>query len=218
MQFAGCEDFIEQLPCFADEGLANSVFVGPWSLADEDEPSVWRAYAKYSLGSQLRQIVAFCALRDFILENVESGLTLVWGAPPDQLKIRPVINAQRGQLFSSYYQAFSDDQSSLQLEEISSSQVTEFENWASSISTDDIITGPGIPDALTPEIIAKLGCKLMNQENRNCSASLVGRLAEKKHIAGERESHWKLDPIYFRPSTAEETFDRKQAEKNNRSV
>ena len=140
------------------------------------------------------------------------------GAPPDQLKIRPVINAQRGQLFSSYYQAFSDDQSSLQLEEISSSQVTEFENWASSISTDDIITGPGIPDALTPELIAQLGCKLMNQENRNCSASLVGRLAEKKHIAGERESHWKLEPIYFRPSTAEETFNRKQAEKNNRSV
>lgn len=136
---------------------------------------------------------------------------------PDQLRIRPVINAQRGQLFSSYYQALSDDQSSLQLKEISSSQVTEFENWTSSISKDDIITGPGIPNALTSDLTTQLGCKLMNKEDRNCSASLIGRLAEKKHIAGERESHWKLEPIYFRPSTAEETFNRKQADKTSRS-
>ncbi len=130
---------------------------------------------------------------------------------PITLKIRPVINAQRRQLFSSYYQAHLDAPSMFDLDEISSSQVTDFETWKSSISSGDLITGPGVPSEFTAELATQLDCKLLTEQERNCSASLVGRLARKKHIAGERESHWKLEPIYFRPSTAEETLRQKQA-------
>jgi len=134
---------------------------------------------------------------------------------PVRLNIRPVVNAQRGQLFSSYYRAYLDDESNWQVAETSASEVTEFENWKSSILTGDIITGPGIPQALTSDLATQIGCKLLPEPNRKCSASLIGRLARKKYAAGARESHWKLEPIYFRPSTAEEKFDRKQAENQN---
>lgn len=134
---------------------------------------------------------------------------------PITIKIRPVINAQRGQLFSSYYQAYLDAPSMLHLDEIASSEVTDFESWTSSITNGDLITGPGIPSEFTDDLATQLGCKLLAEKNRNCAASLIGRLARKKYTAGARESHWKLEPIYFRPSTAEETFRRKQAE--NRS-
>jgi len=131
---------------------------------------------------------------------------------PITIKIRPVVNAQRKQLFSSYYQAYLDGPSMLHLDEIASSEITDFESWTSSISNGDLITGPGIPSEFTEDLATQLGCKLLTEQNQNCSASLIGRLAREKHTAGERESHWSLEPIYFRPSTAEEMFRRKQAE------
>lgn len=156
------------------------------------------------LGINTLEALAFgTAELSLIADSVESS---------EKLKIRPVVNAQRGQLFSSYYQAYLDAQSSLQLEEISSSQITEFETWKSSLVAGDIITGPGIPKVLTSELVTQLGCELPPEPNRICSASLIGRFARKKYNAGERESYWSLEPIYFRPSTAEEKFDRKQAE------
>jgi tRNA threonylcarbamoyladenosine biosynthesis protein TsaB len=128
------------------------------------------------------------------------------------LKVRPVINAQRKQLFSSYFEAHQAPHSMVHLTEISPSVIADIETWTSTIAFGDLITGPGVPSSFTAEVATQLGCSLLDEQDRNCSASTVGRLARTKYTAGERESHWKLEPIYFRPSTAEETFQQKQTE------
>lgn len=110
--------------------------------------------------------------------------------------IRPVINAQRQQVFAGHYKPVGE----LEVEELAAPEVMKHQAWVDSLQPDQVATGLGLKSIIksNPEI---------NRAPENVwetSAASAGRFAWHQHQSGVRHDFWKLSPQYFRPSAAEE--------------
>ena len=127
----------------------------------------------------------------------------------DAMIIRPVINAQRQQVFGGAYRSIEP----WRLEEVQPNQIQERETWIASLQDHDVVTGSGlIPlvSRLDEEIANHRNIQISDSETWDCSALGVGMVGSKYLLNGKHDDLWKLEPCYFRPSAAEEVFAAKQ--------
>ncbi len=120
--------------------------------------------------------------------------------------LRPVLNAQRKQLFAAAYRYVGD----WTVDQIETDGILERSEWTERLCAEDIVTGSG----LSPMVD-----QLINQGSQNdggpiiapssvwdCTAEAIGRIGRNQFLAGRRDDFWKLEPHYFRPSAAEEVL------------
>lgn len=125
--------------------------------------------------------------------------------------ICPVLNAQRQQFFCGRYK----NDSQWKVSEVGTNEIQLRSDWVDALKEDEkiVVTGSG----LKPVVKLLDGIQnvsIADQSLWDCRASSVGKYAWQQYESGRRDDFWKLEPVYFRPSAAEERRDEKLATKN----
>jgi tRNA threonylcarbamoyladenosine biosynthesis protein TsaB len=119
-------------------------------------------------------------------------------APPSAAPLWAVIDAQRQELFTAKFASLDDGQP---LKFVSETKIMTLSAWYPAIEQGDRVSGPGLQrlPAPLPTDVTKI-----DETSWQPQASTVGQLAWQQYQGGRRDDLWKLAPIYYRPSAAEE--------------
>lgn len=147
-----------------------------------------------------------------LFRSVESSTAPQQDAP-QQAAVQVVLNAQRQQLFSGCYESTAVP---WRLRQVSENQILDQSDWLDQISDHQLVTGSGLKliDSSRRSLAERLmesrpKVVLADESDWELSAVSVGKLAWEKYEQGHRDDLWKIDPLYFRPSAAEEQRDLK---------
>ena len=117
--------------------------------------------------------------------------------------IAAVLNAQRQQLFTGQYVCSAP----WKIEAVTPNQTLTRETWIDA-NNCELVTGSGLKP-IKEAIGAKQEVVVAPESSWECSATSVGKLAWQQYQDGRRDDFWKLEPVYFRPSAAEEVRNAK---------
>ena len=112
--------------------------------------------------------------------------------------IAAVLNAQRQQLFCGDYISESD----WCVKPVSPNRTLGREEWIES-NECSLVTGSGLKP-MGQTLADQSELVVASPDAWECSSASVGRLAWQQYQDGRRDDFWKLEPVYFRPSSAEE--------------
>lgn len=121
---------------------------------------------------------------------------------PVGTRIRPVINAQRQQLFCGQYVVAALGG----VEQVAENEILSRENWLSSLVGGDVVTGSGLAPMLDALNQHDFDLCIAPQSEWQITAEDVGRIGFEKFQSGQKDDLWSLQPFYFRPSAAEEAL------------
>jgi tRNA threonylcarbamoyladenosine biosynthesis protein TsaB len=122
---------------------------------------------------------------------------------PQESEIQVVLNAQRQQLFSANYRTGE----SWKVVESQPNRILDRETWLESVESG-LVTGAGLRP-IEGQLKEKSGLQLSPSNCWDCSAGAVGKLAFQKSLEDRFDDLWTLQPLYFRPSSAEEVRQKK---------
>lgn len=129
-------------------------------------------------------------------------------------EVQAVLNAQRQQLFTGRYQR---TQIPWKLKQLAENQILDQSSWLDQLSDRQVVTGSGLKLIDSSRIPlaerAKTKCPnvvVADESDWELTAASVGKLAWQKYQQGHRDDLWTIDPLYFRPSAAEEQRDLKK--------
>ena len=113
-------------------------------------------------------------------------------------RVHPVIDAQRTQLFTSIFTWTAGDSFPVRQ---SPTHIADLAPWLAALQTEEIVIGPA-----TARLASQLPDGVVVADLRDCQpcASTLGRLAWRDYSQGRRDDLWKLSPLYYRASAAEE--------------
>ncbi len=117
--------------------------------------------------------------------------------------VESVVNAQRKQIFAGRFQVTADQR----VEKQGDSQLVLAEKWAQQVSSQTVLTGPGlkiVPEAQRIGLSERADVAVESDEHCNCDIAAVADIAQYRLANGDVDDPWSLSPIYFRPSAAEE--------------
>lgn len=124
--------------------------------------------------------------------------------------IRVIVNAQRQQVFSGSYR-ITGGQSSWNVEEIGQNKILDRQSWLDSLRSDEMVTGSGLKLLGAEKVPLVDDVKRLQSEvivakelSWELTAASVGQLGWRKYSEGQRDELWQIEPLYFRPSAAEE--------------
>jgi tRNA threonylcarbamoyladenosine biosynthesis protein TsaB len=109
-----------------------------------------------------------------------------------------IMDAQRQELFTAKFIAADD---SRRLKAVDETQIMTQAAWLEALRPGDHITGPGLRRLAAP---LPADVTVAPQSFWQPTAATLGQIAWRDHQSGRRDDLWKLVPIYYRPSAAEE--------------
>lgn len=117
--------------------------------------------------------------------------------------VESVVNAQRKQLFAAKFGASGDGQ----VDRLEDSRLVLANSWAQETDGDVLLTGPGLKIVSQPamnELLNNDSVRIESPELWNCDVFTVADIARQRFSDNDVDDPWSLEPIYFRPSAAEE--------------
>jgi tRNA threonylcarbamoyladenosine biosynthesis protein TsaB len=111
--------------------------------------------------------------------------------------VTPVIEAQRGDVYTALYQRTAAGS----LDSRQSPVILSADEWLATLADGRLASGPAL-ETLADRLPPNASVALPPQWPP--TAATVGRLAYRKHVAGQRDDIWRLTPLYLRRSAAEE--------------
>ena len=124
--------------------------------------------------------------------------------------VKPILNAQRQQLFGGAFQYVSR----WQVQRVETDRLYDRQTWLESLKPNEIVTGSGlaplVPNLTQSRLSLENNIVIAPEPGWQCSAQSVGHYGRSRFLSGQRDSFWGLEPIYFRPSTAEEVATNKK--------
>jgi tRNA threonylcarbamoyladenosine biosynthesis protein TsaB len=114
-------------------------------------------------------------------------------APRSAAPLWVVMDAQRQELFAAKFDA---DRTV-----ISETRIIPQADWLASLQPGDYVSGPGLRRLRST---LSVGVTVVDESHWQPMASAVGQLGWREYLAGRRDDVWKLLPLYYRPSAAEE--------------
>jgi len=145
-----------------------------------------------------------CYATGAALIAVETFVALARQAPASALKVDVLADAQQERV---YVQSFGRDLDAEDLSARSPLAIRPLANWLSSRNVDAWVTGPGV-DAHLGRLPA--GLSLVEPELRQPRPESVLAVGLERYLAGQCADVWTLEPVYLRPSAAEEQWRAKQ--------
>jgi tRNA threonylcarbamoyladenosine biosynthesis protein TsaB len=114
-------------------------------------------------------------------------------APRSAAPLWVVMDAQRQELFAAKFDG--------ERKPIGETQILAQAEWLSALAPGDRVTGPGLK-RMRP--LLPTGVEVVDESHWQPKAAAVGQLGWRDYRAGRRDDLWKLVPLYYRPSAAEE--------------
>jgi len=114
----------------------------------------------------------------------------------DWQEVCVVGDAQRQQVFVTRFR-----RSGARVTPAASSRIIDIPPWLESLQAGQSVTGPGLA-----RLIDRLpaGVRAAPADHWVPRAATLGRLGYFEHLGGRRDDMWKLAPVYYRQSAAEE--------------
>jgi tRNA threonylcarbamoyladenosine biosynthesis protein TsaB len=147
----------------------------------------------YALGCRLLAIETFAALAA--------------QAPAEVAAVEVIADAQQDKV---YHQSFARASDAAKWEPQSPLQIRRLEDWLAQRNAEGWVSGPGLRvyrDRLPPD------CRIVAQEFWEPQPESLLRLGLPRFLAGENDNLWSLEPLYLRPSAAEEKLRDKPGER-----
>jgi tRNA threonylcarbamoyladenosine biosynthesis protein TsaB len=150
------------------------------------------------IGVTAAKTLAYALSAEVIGVNTLEALAVQ--APTSAATLWAVLDAQRQELFAARFAM--DGSGRLRAER--DTHIVSQETWLAGLQVGDRVTGTALGRlaARLPKDVV-----IMPQEFWQPMAAAVGQIGWKSYLAGRRDDVWKLAPLYFRPSAAEEKRD-----------
>jgi tRNA threonylcarbamoyladenosine biosynthesis protein TsaB len=133
------------------------------------------------------------------LVGVETFAVIAGQAPPDAAFVDVLADAQQERV---YVQTFRRDESGM--EATAPLRICELDEWLTTRDPAAQLSGPGVE--AYPSRLG--GLKLIDAVLRVPSAEGLLRVGLPRWLRGERDDVWSLEPIYLRPSAAEQQWQK----------
>jgi tRNA threonylcarbamoyladenosine biosynthesis protein TsaB len=131
-----------------------------------------------------------------ILLGIDTFAAVAHQAPPEADRIDVLADGQQGKVYvQSFQRAASEWQAATAL------AIERFEDWLARRRESTWVSGPGL--ATYRERIPK-GVPVVAAADWNPRAETLLALGLRRYRRGERDHAWSLEPLYLRPSAAEE--------------
>lgn len=121
-------------------------------------------------------------------------------------KVCVAINAQRQQLFCENFES----ETVWSVQSLSKTTIEDRGDWLDRLDQESLVTGTGcklLRDELGQRQ-AKQGFQIADESVWAASAESVGRVGFAHYQNGRRDDPWKIEPVYYRPSAAEERLQK----------
>ncbi len=131
--------------------------------------------------------------------GVDTLKVIAWQAPTGNLPVWALVDAQRQQVFAARFRRHGDD-----MQRETATEIVDNDVWLAGLSGEVMVIGPGLKrlcDRLSD------GISVADPESWAPRASTVGLVAGIEYREGKRDDLWKLNPLYYRKSAAEEKLE-----------
>jgi tRNA threonylcarbamoyladenosine biosynthesis protein TsaB len=172
-----------------------------WKPADLQAVIVNRGPGSYTgLRVGIISAKAFAYATGCALVAVEGFQAVARKAPLEAEQVHVISDAQQGRVYQQSFRRRPEDG-----EIISDSLlcIVDFSTWIQSVPRGDWVSGPGLR-TFAGRLPAHLNTPDEDAWDPHPRSILEIGLA--RYWAGERDDHWKLEPLYLRPSSAEEKW------------
>ncbi len=137
---------------------------------------------------------------------VDTLAVLAWQVPLAGGRLWTVIDAQRQELFAAQFA--SDATGGWRM--VGQTSIVPQDEWLEQLEAGDVVTGPALR-----RLAGRLPAEVATapEELWQPTAAAVGESGWRAYGAGQRDDLWKLVPIYYRPSAAEEKAAKGEGER-----
>jgi len=170
-----------------------------WRPAEVQAVVVSRGPGSYTgLRVGVMSAKAFAYATGCAVLGIDTFAAVAEQAPPEVGRLEVLADAQQDKV---YVQPFARVESGWQAQ--APLAIRPFADWLAQRPTDAWVTGPGLHkwDSKLPAEVPRVAADLRDPE-----ASSLLRLGLVRYRAGERDDLWALEPLYLRPSSAEEQW------------
>ena len=172
-----------------------------WQTADLDLVAVSIGPGSFTgvrVGVTTAKVLAYVAGAEIL--GVETLAAIAAAVPADVQDLSVVLDAQRGQLVTQRFHRGPDRRLTAE----QPWHLVDADTWLGSLGPGVAVAGPilrRLADRLPDHV------RLLERTFWSPRAATVGRLAIDDYALGRRDDLWKILPIYFRRSAAEEKLD-----------
>ncbi len=144
------------------------------------------------------------------LEAIACSVSATSESSPERQRqvIKTVVNAQRKQLFAAAFQTHSHWAAT----QIGETQILGYDDWVDHVEEGDVISGSGL--SLIANQIENLSNKVQftiaPESTWAPDANVIGQLAYQRFLNQDFDDVWSVEPLYYRPSAAEEKLKLKK--------
>ena len=110
------------------------------------------------------------------------------------------INAQRQQLFAAQFRHLGP----WRVEKHVPDEIVDQSQFVTGLKSGDFVAGTGVKPLIESIASAEPEVTITKPETWELTASSVGQVGTAMYAAGHRDDYLKVEPLYFRPSAAEE--------------
>ena len=117
-----------------------------------------------------------------------------------EANLHVAINAQRQQLFAAQFR----HRGPWKIEKHVPDQIVGHSQFVEGLKPNDFVAGAGLRPLVETIAATEPEVTITAPENWDLSAVTVGQVGSAMYADGHRDDFWKVEPLYFRPSAAEE--------------
>jgi tRNA threonylcarbamoyladenosine biosynthesis protein TsaB len=131
---------------------------------------------------------------------IDTFLALAWQAPPDADMVEVIADAQQRRI---YVQCFIRAAPTGIWQPASSLVIQDLDDWLSERDRAAVVTGPGLRTYLSdlpPDTV------VVGDQEWDPRPDTLLRIGLARYEAGESDDVWTVEPLYLRPSSAEEKW------------
>jgi len=175
-----------------------------WRPADVHAVVVGRGPGSYTgLRVGVMSAKAFAYATGCALVALDTFAAIAAQAPAEALRLDVLADAQQDRV---YVQGFARAAPGGDLLPATPLRIEPFADWLARREADAWVTGPGLRGH---QQRLPAGARVMAAESWEPQAESLLRLGLTRYRGGARDDVWALEPLYLRPSSAEENWPRK---------
>ncbi len=172
-----------------------------WKPADIQSLIVNRGPGSYTgLRVGIMSAKTFAYATGCALIAIDGFAAVARQAPVEALQIAVIADAQQDRV---YQQNFRRSGSNSEMVAVSSLRIDPFSDWIQTIAAESWVSGPGLRT-----FRARLPTQLRIPQERSWDPrpNTLVDMGLSGYLSGQRDDVWKLEPLYLRPSSAEEKW------------